>query len=121
MTAPSQKIGLQAILEDASFKKGIAEYVKSVQNADAQTQKASNDINAAGQKMGQGLNAGSLVGVASMLGLAASFGSVISKAAEAERAQALLESVIKSTGGAAGISADAANKLASSISNVSGV
>src|SRR5512139_282969 len=109
MTAPSQKIGLQAILEDASFKKGIDSYVKSVQNADAQTQKAANDINAAGQKMGQGLSVGSMVGVASMVGLAASFGSVISKAAEAEKAQALLGAVIKSTGGVAGVTADMAN------------
>lgn len=69
-----------------------------------------------------GSTLGVTLGVTAAVGaLAAGFKFVVSSAAEAQVVQAQLGAVLKSTGGAAGMSADEVNDLATRLSGLSGV
>jgi len=80
--------------------------------------KASGWVGKVGGILGKGLMIGAGVAVAGGAAVTALLGDSLDAAMEAEAITAQLEAVIKSTGGAAGVSADEANAWAQSLSEV---
>lgn len=79
---------------------------------------ATNVLKGIGSTAGGILKAGLLAGVAGATALAGGLAFCVKEAMESQKVQAQLASVLKSTGGAAGVTADMANDLANSLSGV---
>lgn len=116
-----EQTGLQAVLDDDDFNKGLNNVVKGYDKLTKESDKAAK------------ASTKSMTGLASVLGTAVgtavghlaateipkligSVGGMIKSAAEAEEIGAALSAVLKSTSGAAGVTEDMANDLANSLS-----
>jgi phage-related protein len=116
--AEENKIGLQALFEDADFQQGINSYNSSIDNAVANTDDA-------GSSMSQVWTGLSTVGAAAWAGLAAGIAAVTvelgfaaSAAMETETVLARMEFIVASVGDRTGVTAEDVNALADSLSKV---
>lgn len=82
------------------------------------TDKASGVFSSIGKTAGGILKAGAMAAAAGITALGAGLGYAISEAMAAQKTQAQLAAVLKSTGGAAGVTAEKANELANQLSKV---
>src|SRR3972149_6650661 len=114
--ADENTIGLQAVIEDDNLNSGAANYANQLDSMSGATDSA-----AAGMTGGFSLIDGAILELGGqvlhfaedILGdLIGSVGDFVNEASEAEQAAVRLETVIKSTGGAAGITAEEAGALA---------
>lgn len=122
-----------AMLAVVVHTRGIARAAKEVQGLHGDFDKTSRNASKAGDELektgkrgskalgGLKLAAGALGGVAVFSGLAAGVKSAVGEFEEARKVGKLTESVIKSTGGAANVTAKQVGDLASSISKKAGV
>lgn len=85
---------------------------------DDQAKKAGGGLGALGGVLKGGLAVGAGIAAAGIAGLGAVIGSSIGEAMAAQEVQAQLDAVLKSTGGAAGVTADEIGKMADSLSKV---
>lgn len=105
-----EKIGVQAVVQD------IGNYLSDINKLNKATDSTSTSIDKA-SKSSEAMSK-ALRGIGSVvagLGLTALFGKMVQSAGESESAVAALNAVIKSTGGVAGVTAKAAEDLASSL------
>ena len=97
----------------------MAETVKIVIDADDRASKTIDGMHGTLNKLGgvvKGLAmGGAMVGAAAIVGLGSALLDSVNAAMEAQEVQAQLDSVLKSTGGAAGVTAEMVNKLASEL------
>ncbi|CAK0761352.1 putative TMP_2 domain-containing protein [Gammaproteobacteria bacterium] len=115
------QIGLQAVLDDADFVKGSSDYIAKMGEMDSETSSASSGM-AGGFSIIDGaiLELGAKItdfAFGAMKDLVGAIGSFITEASDAERGQVKLATVINSTGGAAGITAEDVNALATAYQN----
>ena len=121
-----EKIGVQAVLDNKDFNKGLDSYTSGLDKAKKHTADVAasisgklGDIGGAAVNMGASL---AKIGFATAAaGVAAFTGALtysIKAAAEAQQIDAQLDAVLKSTAGAAGMSKDAITGLANSLSQV---
>jgi hypothetical protein len=88
------------------------------QGLDAAEGKSQSWVTRVGGVLGKGLAVGAGVAIGAGVALTAVLADSVAGAMEAEKGQAALEAVLRSTGGASGMTAEAVNDLASSLSEV---
>ena len=108
---------------DGSLTKAISGVTKSLQGIDKTTEKSSKSLGSIGgvtEKASSGLKslAKAAVGLAAGFSVAEGFKSVMEAASQTETVTKQLQTVLKSTGGVAGVTQQAAEGLASSLSSV---
>ncbi len=124
-----ERIGLEAILDDADFQKGIAGYTSALDRAESHTGSVASSI---GNKLGSmghavtslGATAAKLtfgVAVAGAAALTGALGYSVNAAMEAAQVHTQLVQVLESTGGASGMTVDALDALANSLAAVTPV
>lgn len=113
-----QKIGLEAVMMMANFNKGQKEYVSGTKEMEDKTSSLGGILG----KLGGGLETVAKVGAgAAIAGIGALTGilySSVRAASEAQKVEAQLDQVLKSTGGAAGMTKDEILNLANALSQV---
>jgi len=113
-----QKIGLEAVMLMANFNKGQKEYVSGTKEMEDKT----TGLHSVLGKLGGGLETVAKIGAgAAIAGIAALTGVLyksIQAASEAQKVEAQLDQVLKSTGGAAGMAKDEIMNLATALSQV---
>lgn len=97
-------IGISIGLDTDNLKRGVAD--------------AKNTLGGLGDFVGGALKVGLFGAVAGVAALTAGLGVAVKAAMDAEEGQAALNAVLESTHGVAGVTADMANDLASSLQNV---
>jgi len=108
---------------DGSLPKSLSSVSKSLQGMDKTAAKSSSSlgsINGVAGKASSGLSslAKAAIGLGGVLGVSLGFKSMIDAASATQDANSQLQAVLKSTGGAAGVTQQAAENLASSLGNV---
>lgn len=116
--ADTNKIGLEALFEDAGFQQGIAAYNSSVSDAASNTKEAGSAMS----DVWDGLN---VVGAKAWAGLAIAIGAVVTElgiaavaAADTEEVLARMQFIVANVGERTGVTADDVLALADSISKV---
>lgn len=114
----AEKIGLQAILDTAQFSAGLRTYMNGIGQVETKTSKAASVLGGLGKVADTVLKVGLMAAGAALAATGAFLGDSVKAAMEAEEVMADLNAVLASTGGAAGWTADAAEKLATSLASM---
>lgn len=112
------KIGLEAVLDMTGFSRGKKEYTDGIDDMSGKTGKLSGLLSGAGKAIGI---AGAAIGGAAIAGVGALGGFLaksVGEAMSAQEAMVALQTVITSTGGAAGVTAEQAATMAGSLQMV---
>lgn len=109
------KIGLEAVLDLAGWKKGTKAYTEDVDQMTEKTGRFSTILSGAGKVVGVASKAIAGAAAAGIGALGTGLGLALKEAMGAQEAMIALEQVIASTGGAAGITANDAAALAGSL------
>ena len=99
---------------------GASKSLQGIESAAAKSSKSLGSINGVAATASKGLGSlkGVVVGLVGALWVTVGFGAMIDAASKAEDTTSQLQAVLKSTGGVAGVTQEAAEKLASSLGNV---
>lgn len=118
MADDTNKIGLEAVFEDAGFQEGISEYNSAIEDASINTEEATGGMSAAMTGM-SAVGAGAW---ATLTGAAAAGGAAlyqaVGDAAEVEDVMARLNLMVANTGEKSGITAEMVTDMADKISSV---
>ncbi len=118
-----EQIGLEAVLETTEFVANSEEYNRTLDEMGARTDEAGAQISESMDGAGFSITSMGLAAGAAVVGgvglLVGGISDVIGEASESELAMSKVEAMIKATGGAAGITAEEANAMASGIQAVS--
>jgi phage-related protein len=115
---PDNKIGLEAIFENAQFQQGISSYNASVKDASSNTDESASTMSAAWEGLSAvGAIAFTAIGVG-IAAMTAALGLAVTAAMETEDVMARMEFVVGNVGERTGVTADDVLALADSLSQV---
>lgn len=114
-----EQIGLQAILEDENFQAGVKRYDSGTSRMVEKTKSTSSALNSFGRVIETGIGVAIGTLTSSVIPkVIDGFGDFIKSASEAEKIERGLDAVLEATGGAAGVTKQAALDLAAGFSQL---